>query len=60
MDVNHPDNLLFPFNIDALSPFYSIGDTVSIKFNNKASSSFVNGIKLKVEKVSYSYFFPQF
>ena len=51
MDVNHPDNQLFPFNIDALSPFYSIGDTVSIKLINKLPSSSMNGLQLKVEKV---------
>ncbi len=53
-DVNHPGVLLFPSNIDALSSFYSIGDTVSIKFINKPSSSLMNaGIQLKVEKVNH-------
>ncbi len=49
-DVDHPDILLFPSNVDALSSFYSSGNIVSIK-SNKLLPSNLNGIRLKVQKV---------
>ncbi len=48
MDAAKPDSLLFPSDINQLSPFYSTDNAVSIKFK---SSSSLKPFRLRAEKV---------